>query len=306
MEKTDWMNKKASAVLLGAMLVIFMTVFSFIPVQATGDEPSMATVSSDITNGVLRELSEVKDGEDYCAVIEPDSIYYTYPNNITITIGGSQYKEFIYDKMTGEVIIQGADVNDEIKITATCERRYAKITTNIQNGYTNSVPGIPYGIKYECTVMHSSSYNIPQNVEVTIGGTDYTGYSYRIYEAGAYMLGHISIPGEDVTGDIVITAICLPSTTEEPSTTIEIPITTQKPVKQFIGICGDVSGDGVVDLVDVVLMSKHTAELIILEGEEFLLGDVNVDNLVDLVDMVTVQRYLAKLSSMPVGQDLYR
>ena len=58
---------------------------------------------------------------------------------------------------------------------------------------------------------------------------------------------------------------------------------------------GDVNDDLLVDILDLVIMSRHLAELQILEGKALLAADVNSDGFVDILDLVKVSRILAEL-----------
>lgn len=77
---------------------------------------------------------------------------------------------------------------------------------------------------------------------------------------------------------------------------------TNKPKASTLGYAGDVNGDHVVDLEDVLIMSKHIAKLIILDDTNAFFGDVDNAEGVELEDMLMVQRYVAQLEVPIVGE----
>jgi beta-N-acetylglucosaminidase len=58
---------------------------------------------------------------------------------------------------------------------------------------------------------------------------------------------------------------------------------------------GDVNDDLLVDILDLVILSRYLAELQTLDGKVLLAADVNGDGFVDILDLVKISRILAEL-----------
>lgn len=58
---------------------------------------------------------------------------------------------------------------------------------------------------------------------------------------------------------------------------------------------GDVSGDGVIDAVDLLRTKKYLVTMIQLENEQLKAADVNGDSLVDAVDLLVLKKHLVKM-----------
>ena len=58
---------------------------------------------------------------------------------------------------------------------------------------------------------------------------------------------------------------------------------------------GDVSGDGVIDAVDLLRTKKHLVSMIKLEGAQLESADVNGDDIVDAVDLLVLKKHLVKM-----------
>ena len=61
-----------------------------------------------------------------------------------------------------------------------------------------------------------------------------------------------------------------------------------------IYLIGDVNGDGVVDLYDLLTLQQYLAQNITLTETQLLISDVTKDDKVDLYDLLTLQQYLAR------------
>jgi hypothetical protein len=64
---------------------------------------------------------------------------------------------------------------------------------------------------------------------------------------------------------------------------------------EIVIIKGDVNDDTFVDILDLVILSRHLAELQTLSGKVLLAADVNGDGFVDILDLVKISRILAEL-----------
>ncbi len=64
---------------------------------------------------------------------------------------------------------------------------------------------------------------------------------------------------------------------------------------EIVIIKGDVNDDELVDILDLVILSRHLVELQLLTGKGLLAADVNGDGFVDILDLVKVSRIMAGL-----------
>ena len=136
-----------------------------------------------LPEGFLGESTAIP-GEDY-TFTEPDD-YYDY--TVTVTVGGQEIT--VTKDSDGSCTIPGELVTGEIVVTATKTGKTFKVT--LGTDMTGSATA-QYGTDYVATIDRDESYRY--TVTVTIGGKDYTGYaaSGKTY----------TIPGEDITGEIV-------------------------------------------------------------------------------------------------------
>ena len=58
---------------------------------------------------------------------------------------------------------------------------------------------------------------------------------------------------------------------------------------------GDISGDGVIDAVDLLRAKKYLVTMIQLENEQLKAADANGDGLVDAVDLLVLKKHLVKM-----------
>ncbi len=66
-------------------------------------------------------------------------------------------------------------------------------------------------------------------------------------------------------------------------------------------VYGDVTGDGLVKMEDVVEVQKHIAKLITLEGKALTAANVVLDEEVNMLDVTTMQKFIAELiKELPV------
>ena len=112
--------------------------------------------------------------------------YYDY--TVTVTVGGKEVT--VTKNSDGSYTIPAELVTGEIVVTATKTGKTFKVT--LGTDMTGSATA-QYGTDYVATIERDESYRY--TVTVTIGGKDYTGYaaSGKTY----------TIPGEDITGEIV-------------------------------------------------------------------------------------------------------
>ena len=123
---------------------------------------------------------------DYTFAVPND--YYDY--TVTVTVGG---KEVTATKNSdGSYTIPAELVTGEIVVTATKTGKTFKVTLGTDMTGSSTAQ---YGADYVATIERDESYRY--TVTITIGGKDYTSYaaSGKTY----------TIPGEDITGEIVFT-----------------------------------------------------------------------------------------------------
>ena len=56
---------------------------------------------------------------------------------------------------------------------------------------------------------------------------------------------------------------------------------------------GDINGDGKVTTTDLVILSRHLAELIELDETQLKYADMNADGIIDVLDLALLRRKLA-------------
>ena len=130
--------------------------------------------------------STATPGEDYTFTAPED--YYDY--TVIVTVGGKDVT--VTKDNHGSYTIPAELVNGEIVVTATKTGKTFKVT--LGTDMTGSATA-QHGTDYVATIDRDESYRY--TVTVTIGGEEYTGYaaSGKTY----------TIPGEDITGEIVFT-----------------------------------------------------------------------------------------------------
>ena len=65
-------------------------------------------------------------------------------------------------------------------------------------------------------------------------------------------------------------------------------------IKVLVLIPGDVSGDGVVDSIDIDLVKKHILGKVSLTSQQLLTADANGDGKIDVSDIVTMLLVIKK------------
>ena len=77
--------------------------------------------------------------------------------------------------------------------------------------------------------------------------------------------------------------------TTSPSTDGEISEITLSEFKRSV-IPGDVNGDGVLTMLDALMVQKHTVQLITLDANAFKVADMNGDGKISIIDALILQR----------------
>ena len=58
---------------------------------------------------------------------------------------------------------------------------------------------------------------------------------------------------------------------------------------------GDVTGDGNINLQDVLEIQKHLAQMIVLSEDQITAGDVNFNGKLEVSDVLEIQKYIARI-----------
>lgn len=134
------------------------------------------------------EGSTIEAGKDL--TFKPKDPNYDY--NVTVTVGGETVPPAIGEDGTYTV----SNVNGNVTVTSTKTPKSFNVT---QGEDTAGAEKATYLTDYSFTLTPTSGYNY--NVTVTIGGKAYTNYTPVVNDNGTTTY---TIPGADVTGDIVI------------------------------------------------------------------------------------------------------
>ena len=134
------------------------------------------------------EGSTIEAGKDL--TFKPKDPNYDY--NVTVTVGGETVTPTIGEDGTYTV----PNVNGNVTVTGTKTPKSFSVTLGDD---TTGDANATYNTDYAFKLTPASGYNY--NVTVTIGGKSYTGFTVQTNEDGTTTY---TIPGADVTGEIVI------------------------------------------------------------------------------------------------------
>lgn len=118
-----------------------------------------------------------------------------YDYTVTVTVGGGEATTVSPDE---NGIYTVANVNGNVVVTST---KTPKTFTVTQGNDTTGAATATYMKDYTFTLTPEDGYTY--NMAVTIGGKDYTGFKAQVNDDGTTTY---TIPGADVTGDIVISS----------------------------------------------------------------------------------------------------
>lgn len=166
------------------------------PAATILDSTTVISVNGyDVTFGEgLSGETVAKPGTDY--TFKETEQYYDY--DITVKVNGTDITSKVTDNKDGTYTIPGAEVTGDIEVSA--EMTPKTFAVSVEGSGSSDVAAqtgtgkAAYNTPYTFKVTKKAGYDYV--VTVKIGGTAYTGYQVA---DGTY-----TIPGADVTGDIVI------------------------------------------------------------------------------------------------------
>lgn len=135
------------------------------------------------------EGTVIMDGENLTFVPKDPNYDYT----VTVTVGGGETTTVNPGE---DGIYTVANVNGNVVVSST---KTPKTFTVTQGDDTTGAATATYQTDYTFTLTPEKDY--VYSVKVTIGGTDYTGFTSQVNDDGTTTY---TIPGADITGEIVI------------------------------------------------------------------------------------------------------
>ena len=140
-------------------------------------------------------------GTNYTATLSPEN-GYGLPETITVTIGGTAYTGYTYNKTTGVVTIPGAAITGNIVISATAVELPDTYNVTLPTGNITATgeTTATEGVDYTATLKAADGYVLPDTITVKVNGIVITDYEYN------KTTGVITIPAITVSGAIVISA----------------------------------------------------------------------------------------------------
>lgn len=80
---------------------------------------------------------------------------------------------------------------------------------------------------------------------------------------------------------------------------VVITDSSNKKIKEFTFVMyGDINGDSVIDIVDMLYMKRHILEISILNGPKSIAADINKKDGIDIVDMLHMKRHILEISKI--------
>ena len=82
--------------------------------------------------------------------------------------------------------------------------------------------------------------------------------------------------------------------------TIKILVNGNLTEEHTVVLYGDVDGDGVIGVIDLLKMKKHILNMRLLTGVELIAGNIDrsSDSSVDVLDLLQEKRHLLKISTI--------
>ncbi len=179
-----------------------------IGINANGVAVLGQTVSVELMDNTLSlgENTTATSGTDYTATLTP-APGYTLPESILVFSGSTALildTDFTYDQSTGGLAIQGAAIMSNIRINAqgvpnTYSVAFLGTNLSIEGGSS-----VTAGATYTAILTVGEGYSLPASITVTVGGTVLPDEKY--YYQKSVNAGTVTIYGDSISGDIVITA----------------------------------------------------------------------------------------------------
>lgn len=176
----------------------------------------------------------------------------------------------------------------------------AKVTITAMGNFSGSME-----LAFEIVSEGGQTETLQEIGQVTVNGIDGakdTGYM----DAGIIFTAEDGTQYEamvEADGMITVEALPVGKYTAEVSLkncapkTLDIEVTDSEPI-QFdaqLNLYGDVTGDGTIDLFDILRINGHVKELSILSGYDFEIADVNFDGEINLFDCLAVNAHIKKM-----------
>ncbi|SDB27047.1 Ig-like domain-containing protein [Eubacterium oxidoreducens] len=172
-------------------------------------------VTFDAENVTITGSDEATHGQDYTATLEAAD-GYLLPETIEVKVGENVLaaEDYTYDKETGEVVIDGAQVTNDITITVNGTIKQYNVTLDENNITIAGNEIVNHGQEYVATIEADEGYSLPDKVKVKVGNTTLSDQDYTYNKE----TGEITIHADKVVGDITITKV---ETTQESTDTSE-------------------------------------------------------------------------------------
>ncbi|MBQ7896063.1 MAG: hypothetical protein IJ364_05860, partial [Oscillospiraceae bacterium] len=164
-------------------------------------------------SGSVVVIPEAVYGQAYELEITPDKGYELSKDDITVTIGGTEYTGFTYTE--GTLSIPNSAVTGEIEISGAARIKTYKLTATLDVQLSSNPKIAPDGnvIEHfstpEVTISAAQGYNVPASVEVKMDGTPLTaGTDYSYTPSGEGNLNNTAVIKliKQVSGDVHIKA----------------------------------------------------------------------------------------------------
>jgi len=157
-------------------------------------DPSIYSVTWNVTAGSGSGSAAV-EGSDFTGTISP-STGAKLPGSITVSVGGKAITDFTYKD--GKVTIPAKEITGAVVITAVCP--YEVAASGITGGKLTYDTQPVKGMDFTCTITPSTGAKLPGSITVSVGGKTITDFTYKD--------GKVTIPAREITGAVVITAVC--------------------------------------------------------------------------------------------------
>lgn len=232
------------------------------------------------TNNNLSEI--IIDGKKVHN-FDPDVIEYVVyiPNNYT-SVKVEATKSDNLSKIDGLGVINTSGNTIEHKITVTAENG-AKKTYKITL------------IKAENTTTVD---DIVSNLSVTINGNVMSNISPETAVNTLVQSILKNSPTSEVTvydskGVVLKGASFLPTGGK-----IKITAPSGSPKEYELAVTGDIDGNGIIDIIDLLRVQKHILKINTLSGSNYTAADTNKDGTIDIIDLLRVRKHILKIITL--------